>query len=197
VGGSLPDPLAKLIVGGKELIVTPVESNTLSPTWPNQTRANYRIALDASVVVEVWDSNAISDHPICTKKITDIHEDAIGGVLEINCNSGASVTLNVRPADPVIGLGFDYEVQGEGLVRVTRVVPESPASRAGLKAGAMITSIQGKPVKSLDALQVQSLVNSNSRSGLVLDYTLDGGSPKHVKVREGAIYLLSEEKPAG
>ncbi len=191
--GSAPDPLAKLIVNGKDIIITPVQSNTLTPTWPNQVRGNYRIPLGASVTVQVWDNNAINNHPICTKKVGSIHADAERGVLEVHCPSGAMVTLNVRPADPLLGLGFDYELMGNGVVRVTKVVPDSPAGRAGIAEGAKITRLQGKEVKDLDALQVQSTVNANSRLGLDMDIANADGTVKHVKVQEAAMYLLEEQ----
>ena len=35
------------------MLVTPVQANTFSPTWPNQKRANYRIPLGKPLVVEV------------------------------------------------------------------------------------------------------------------------------------------------
>lgn len=194
VGGSAPDPMAKLVVDGKDLIVTPVQPNTFSPTWPNQKRRNYRIPLGKSVLVEVWDTNALNNHPICRQKIANIHEEAHGGIVEVNCPSGARVVLDVRPADPVIGLGFDYELMGNGVVRVTRVVPESPAGRAGITAGAKITHLQGKAVKDLDALQVQSTVNANSRTGLEMDLAEGDGTVKHVKVREAAMYVLNEDR---
>src|SRR5258706_15147053 len=42
VGGSLPDAFAKLFVDGQVILETPVQSNTLTPTWPDQRKANYR-----------------------------------------------------------------------------------------------------------------------------------------------------------
>src|SRR5690242_4392131 len=43
VGGSLPDAFAKLYVDGKVILETPVQSNSLSPTWPDQRKANYHV----------------------------------------------------------------------------------------------------------------------------------------------------------
>ena len=63
VGGSAPDPFAKLLIDDKEILVTPVQANTLSPTWPDQKIGNYRIPRGTPVRVELWDSNAINNHP--------------------------------------------------------------------------------------------------------------------------------------
>ena len=55
MGGSLPDAFAKLIVNGKVILETPVQSNTLTPTWPDQKKANYHVPSGASAKVELWD----------------------------------------------------------------------------------------------------------------------------------------------
>ncbi len=194
VGGEEPDTFAKLIVDGREIITTPVQANTRAPTWPNQKRANYRIERGKSVVVQVWDANPITNHPICSEKIFNIQEEAGTAPIEIDCDSGAHVVLDVRPAQPVIGLGFDYELIGNGIARVTRVVRESPAGRAGIEVGAKFTSVQGKQIKTLDPLQVQSIVNSNSRTGLDLTLLSPDGKPKQVNVREAAMYVLADDE---
>src|SRR5690349_6700603 len=49
VGGSLPDAFAKLFVDGKVILETPVQGNTLTPTWPDQRKANYRIREGANI----------------------------------------------------------------------------------------------------------------------------------------------------
>src|SRR5262245_58658901 len=43
VGGSQPDAFAKLFIDGKVILETPVQANTLTPTWDGQRKANYRI----------------------------------------------------------------------------------------------------------------------------------------------------------
>ena len=42
----------------------------------------------------------------------------------------------------------DYAHQGEG-VKAESVVPDSPAARAGVRAGDVLLSLDGKPVNSL------------------------------------------------
>jgi hypothetical protein len=194
VGGEEPDTFAKLIVDGREIITTPVQANTRAPTWPNQKHANYRIERGKKVVVELWDANPITNHPICSERIVNIQDDAGAAPLDIDCDSGARIVLDVRPAKPVIGLGFDYELIGSGVARVTRVIKESPAGRAGIEVGAKFTSVQGKQLMTLDPLQVQSIVNTNSRTGLDLELLSTDGKPKQVSVREAAMYVLAGEE---
>src|SRR5689334_7709205 len=72
LGGSAPDPFAKLFVDDRETILTPVQTDTLKPTWPDQKHANYLISSAAKIRVEMWDSNALNNHPICLKKLRDL-----------------------------------------------------------------------------------------------------------------------------
>ncbi len=189
-----PDAFAKVLVDGRELLVTPIQANTRAPTWPNQKRANYRIPRGKSIVVEVWDADAINDYPICSEKIVNIHAQAGTAPVELDCDSGAHVVLDVRPAQPVIGLGFDYQLMGDGVARISRIIEDSPAGRAGLRVGSKFVSVQGKSLKTLDALELQSVVNTNSRTGLDLGVLSSDGSEKLVKLREAAMYVLVEDE---
>ncbi len=193
VGGSLPDAVAKLIVNKKELIVTPVHSNTLTPTWPNQKRGNYRIPLNADVRVELWDSNPINNHPICFERIRALHEQAsTEGPLEVTCDSGATVALLVEPARGRIGTGLFYEIRSDA-VFVTRVLSESPASRASLARGDQIVRIVGEPVRGMDEKRIRSLMNAHTSTGLKLTVRAKTGTEREVELRDGPLYPTLDE----
>ena len=186
----VPNAYAKLVVDGKELLVTPVEPGTNRPTWPNQTRANYRILPEQEVVVEVWDDTPLADQPICRERVLRLQQLAEGGQNQIDCDGGARLWVRVEPARAVMGAGFYYELRGSDGVQITRVLPQSPADRAGLRPGQRVTAIQGTPVDQLDALAVRSRINANIRSGLKL-VVADGGKSKEVTIAEGMIYPLA------
>ncbi|HSC89596.1 MAG TPA: PDZ domain-containing protein [Polyangiaceae bacterium] len=190
----VPNPFARLLVDEKEVLVTPTESANSRPTWKDQPRANYRIGDEQTVMVEVWDDIPIADRPICIARVVDLRRISEGGSNQIDCNSGARVWLEVKPARAVLGVGFHYEIGGSSDVKVTRVTPHSPAERAGLLGGMRIVAIQSKPVTSLDALEIRSLVNSNVRTGLELDIIEMSGRQRHVSLREGPIYPLAGDE---
>jgi membrane-associated protease RseP (regulator of RpoE activity) len=195
-GGAAPDPYAKLLVNGKEVIVTPVESDTLRPKWEEQVRANYRIKKGSAVKVEVWDKNAIKSRPICTENIKNLHDEAsTEHTFEITCESGAVVELVVEPAHGRLGLGLFYELHTEGAY-VTRVIEESPARRAGLAAGDEIQKVQGQDVREMEQGKLQSLINANATLGVELTVKRSEGAPRQVKLRDGAIYPLVGEPVA-
>jgi hypothetical protein len=192
VGGAAPDPFAKLLVNGKEIIVTPVESDTLRPKWGDQVRANYRIKRGSAVKVEVWDKNPINSRPICTEDIKNLHDEVnTDHPLEITCESGARVELIAEPAHGRLGLGFYYELRTEGAA-VTRVIEESPARRAGLAPGDEIVRVQGQDVLTMEDGKLQSLINANASIGVELTVRR-GEQSREVKLKNGSIYPLVSE----
>lgn len=192
VGGEAPDPFAVLRVRDKELFATPTQADTLAPTWPEQPRGNYRVSRGAPVKVELWDANPINNHPICFSKVSDLHEHAASGRLEIDCDSGARLSIVVEPAHGVLGLGLYYELRTDA-VYVTRVIRESAAGRAGLRKGVELLKIQGRPVKELDSDEARSLINANASVGLDLSLRFHDGTVRDVTLREDIMYPEIDE----
>jgi hypothetical protein len=192
IGGSAPDPFAKLFINDKVLITSPVQSNTLKPTWPEQKRANYRISKGSRARIEMWDSNELTNRPICMKRLEDLHDAATNGQLDVMCDSGARVTLIVEPAHARIGLGLYYELRTEA-VFVTRVIGESPAAREGIGRGDEILRIQGKEVKTMDEGEAKSLINTHAAGGVLLTIKRADGTVKDVTVKDGPIYPSVDE----
>jgi len=194
VGGSKPDPFAKLLIEDKEILLTPVQANTLSPTWPDQKLGNYRIPHGVPVRVELWDSNAINNHPICVESIGNILAEANQEQnLELRCDSGALIELVIQPAHAKIGLGLYYEL-GTDDVHVTRVVGESPAARAKLSRGDQLLRIQGRDVKGMDQASVRSLINSNVSTGVTFTVKRVGGAQEDITLKDGPMYPTIDEE---
>jgi len=194
VGGSAPDPFAKLLIEDKEILVTPVQANTLSPTWPDQKLGNYRIPRNTPVRVELWDSNPINNHPICVETIGNLlAETSNEQTVDLRCDSGATIQLVVQPAHAKFGLGLYYEL-GTDLIRVTRVVGESPAARAKLRRGDQVLQIQGHDVKGMDAETARSMINSNVSTGVTFAVTHADGSRADITVKDGPMYPAIDEE---
>jgi hypothetical protein len=193
VGGSLPDAFAKLLVDGKVILETPVQSNTLTPTWPDQRKANYHVRGGASVRVELWDSNPINNHPICVADLSDLRSQISSEApVQINCNSGAELKLVAEPAHGRLGIGLFYELRREEVV-VTRVLRESPAARVGLARGDQLLKIQGKTVKTMAEGEAQSQINANAATGISLLVRKLDKSEVELNLKEGAIYPMVDE----
>ncbi len=190
VGGGAPDPFVVVFLEDEELFRTEVQANTLHPQWSKQPSVNYRIPPRSQLRLEMWDKNTMQHHPICLAKFRDVQDDAFAGGRNITCNSGARIRLDVAPAKAKMGIGFKYEVR-KGEVIITRVFEESPASRAELKPGHQVVSIQGRAVSQMDEGEARSLINANTRTGVTLSVLERGGTTLSVTVKDGPIYPVA------
>ena len=191
-GEGLPNPYAILSIDGTEITRTAVEENTLRPTWPNQKRANYKMLSKTRLRIEIWDDHGLFPHPICLKEVQDLPNFLDMGEAEIDCDGGAQITFGVEPAHPRWGLGFYFELRSS-TAYVTRVIAASAAGRAGLKPGDQILSIMGKAVAQIDSGEVESLIRSNSTTGVELKISSSEGSAREVKLKDEAIYPLVDD----
>ena len=73
-------------------------------------------------------------------------------ILYICSNHAFAIPKSVKPW---LGIGIENHPRG---VLVTRELPETPAQKAGIKAGDVITSIDSKPMKS--AIELNTLIKS-------------------------------------
>jgi serine protease Do len=80
-------------------------------------------------------------------------------------------------------LGFASEPAPEGGLRVVKVGRESPAEKAGIKAGDMILRLNGKALKSREELQ--AAMNDLSAGDKVTFDLLRGGKPETITFRLG------------
>jgi hypothetical protein len=192
-GNAAPDPYAVLLLKGKVVIKTPVQSNTTSPTWSDAPAGNFRIKSHDLFRVELWDSNPLSDHPIGVKDHVSLGDDNVSnGKLEITFDTGAEIVLGVEPPRARYGLGFFYELR-VGEAYITRVYQESPASRAGIKIGDQIMQLDGRPVANMKEAELQGVINKPHQAGLSIQLRHQDGSKIKLDLKDGAIYPLYDE----
>lgn len=190
--GGGPNTYARLLWGKRKILETPIQAGTREPTWPNQTKSNVQIDAGAELTLQLWHDDPIKDHPLCHVTVRNLDSIREGGRNEFDCDGGARITLAVKKARAVMGLGFYYELRGSDGVRLTKILPRSPSERLGLSRGDQILAINGNPVSKMDGLQVQSTINTNSRSGLTLKLKSHSGT-RELKIKEGPIYPLQGE----
>ncbi|MFO0587950.1 MAG: site-2 protease family protein [Polyangiaceae bacterium] len=191
--GSLPDPYAKLIVNGAELFRTTVQSDTLTPTWPDGPHGNWEIPKGAKMRLELWDSSPINDAPIGVKDFAiPSPDELIEGKYRTELNGGGEITIAFEPAHPMYGLGFWFELRNDAAF-ITRFAPGSPAERAGIEKYEEILSINGKKVSSMSSGEVRSALNAVPVDGINLELKREDGSTVTVNLKEGPIYPTYEE----
>lgn len=186
--GKKPDPYAILLINEKEVFRTPVEKETLEPTWKNGPRGNLRIDPGDKLRVEVWDSNTISDKPLGIRDIgRPSDEFRLTRRIRVNLDAGGEIIIAFEPARAMLGLGLWYEIRTESAF-ITRMMPGSAAERAGLKPGDEILKINGKDVKTLGSDGVRSAFGAAGADGLQLVLRHEDGTVLDINVKEGAVY---------
>ncbi|HEY5955515.1 MAG TPA: PDZ domain-containing protein [Polyangiaceae bacterium] len=190
--GAAPDAYALLFIDEQEVLRTEVQPNSFHPVWSAATTFNLKVRQSSKVRLEVWDDNALVSHPICNEVVRDLPDAASVGTLEVECESGARATLIVEPPKARLGIGLFYELRGKAAF-VWRVVAESAAGRAGLKAGDQILSAQGRPVSSMGSGELESIFNGDARGGIELEIRTTVGEHRKLRVRDEPMYPVKGE----
>lgn len=181
-------PYAKLLVSGKELFRTTVQSNTLEPTWPDAPRGNFKIGPTDRLRLELWDSDPLNDKPIGAQDVGQPGEQQLmDKQIRVIFDDGGEVVLAFEPAHPVQGLGLWYELRTESCY-LTRLLEGSPAERAGLKPGDEVLKIGPREAKTMSADDVKSSFNAVPLDGLALTVKHAAGAVSDVTLKEGPIY---------
>ncbi len=186
-----PAPYGLLFLNGKLLLRTPIETDTLSPTWADAPAGNFRVKKDDRFRVEVWESGALADRPIGIKEIGMLDE-AVDREAEIECDSGVRVRMAFESAHARFGFGFHYELR-VGDAYITRVYEESPAGRAGIKPGDQIVALDGKPVAEMKGAQVERTMNGPHPEGLAMHVRHVNGLEGKATFKEGVMFPLFSE----
>ncbi len=183
-----PDAYLKLIVDGKVLWESPVVPDNIRPQFEASPPKNFAFPASTRMRLELWDKDGVSADPIGMYEGRALGDAIIGSNTTIKLEGGATITVKVAKPEPHFGSGIAmYEVRRRSLV-VLKVVPNSPAARAGLKADDHITSIGGKRVDELDEGQAESAMALAGQNGSELTVERNG-QYRQVKLDDGYVWL--------
>jgi S1-C subfamily serine protease len=118
------------------------------------------------------------------KALSDVFIDADN---TITLDGGATITLRLQKPEPRAGTGIaEYELRPNA-VMVRSVLPNSPASRAGLRDGDRILSIDGKAISRLSEAVADSALAlaSQKESKLVIQR---GEQKRTLKLDKGYVW---------
>jgi len=183
----LPDPIAKLFVNDIEVIKTDPSPKTINPTFVGSKHGNFPVRVGDKIRLELWDSDPLNNRAIGTGSARVSPEMLTDGGFTARFDMGGHVTLTIKPAKPVWGLGVWYEVRGKS-AGVTRLLDNSPAARAGLRKGDEIVAIGPTQVKDMTTDEVRSAMNAPPMDGLALTVRHADGATLNAKVKQGPIY---------
>lgn len=185
--GRLPNPYAKLIINDVEIMRTKPQTGTLTPTWPDAVRGNFKVSPADKFRVELWDGDLIGDKPIGIKDFRPTSDFVIGDQIRVEVGGGAEVTVAFQPAHAMFGVGLWYELRSDSAF-VSRLLQGSPAERAGVLPGDEIVSIGGKLVTSMTTNAIRTAMNSISKDGVAFVVRHEDGKSSSMTLKEGPIY---------
>jgi carboxyl-terminal processing protease len=88
------------------------------------------------------------------------------------------------------GLGIEVSMEN-GLVKVVSPIDDTPAARAGLKPGDLITHLNGEPVQGLSLQEAVEKMRGPMNSELTLTIRREGRDPFDVKLQRAMIKIQS------
>ena len=91
-----------------------------------------------------------------------------------------------------VGLGVVLKAQ-EGNLVILRVIPNSPAKRAGIRDGDRILAVDGKSTSTLSTDQAANLLQGEAGSAAELVVAAPGGTPRQVRVERERVEVPSVE----
>jgi PDZ domain/C2 domain len=183
---------AKLLVNGAELIRTPVEPDSLTPTWPKAPHGNYKIAPGDRLRVELWQTDSVNDKPLGGRDLGAMGDlQVLDGRVHVEMEEGISsssvVEIAIEQAHAVSGLGLWYELRSTGCT-ITRLLEQSPAERVGLAPGDELLKIGGRDANTMTVEELKSAFNAIPMDGLKVQVKHAGGSVSELVLMEGPIY---------
>jgi carboxyl-terminal processing protease len=90
------------------------------------------------------------------------------------------------------GIGVEVQVQDDGTIKIIAPIDDTPAARAGLKSGDVITAVDGKSVASNDDADSQGPLRGPAGSSLTLTIEREGvAKPFDVKLKRETIRVAS------
>src|ERR1700728_1937391 len=123
-------------------------------------------------------------------------ESAINGMLtSLDPHSNYLNTKNfddmkVQTRGEFGGLGIEVSMEN-GVVKVVSPIDDTPAARAGLKPGDLITQLDGKPVQGMTLPQAVEKMRGPINSEVTLQIRRAGQDPFDVKLRRATIKIQS------
>lgn len=186
----LPDVYVRIFRDDELVFETPTIDDTLQPEWNATLPRNFRIPPSRRLRIEVWDRDTVGSDPVGIYHHSGLPDNAVPDAdARIMLAGGSWLTLRVSAPRPHRGVGIDeYEVRPDALV-VVRVLPFSPAGRAGIEPGMRIVGIGEQRVSDLSAVQAASALSMAASRQEGLTVAGPDGMERYIELDRGYVWL--------
>ena len=153
-------------------------SAKLESTYPPETEASQTLPFDElrDFTEIFWRIKQAYVEPVSDKKL---FEDAIRGMLsDLDPHSGYMAKDEYKEFEEAttgqfVGLGMEVGMEN-GFVKVVSPIDDTPAQKAGIKAGDLIVKFNDKPVKGMTLADTVKLLRGELGSQIVLTVVREG-----------------------
>jgi carboxyl-terminal processing protease len=162
-----------------------------SPTDPAAKSAQFRLIGQAwDLIHEQYVDRASLDDTTLAYAAIGAVADAIGDTGHTSFETPADLAAEQAVlSGQYVGIGVALEPSSGGAV-VSRVFPDSPASRAGLKAGDLIVAVNGRDVTALTPTDLVGLIEGPAGSAVTLTIRpTAGGKSTDVSITRAPVTL--------
>lgn len=133
----------------------------------------------ADLTVKVVGASRAASPQIMNTSAEDLYravfEKALGDLDEFSRYAGTDLAnLHRALRDGFGGIGFEFTLTPDGNLKVTGVVPDTPADRQGLQVGDLITEIDGKSVAGLDRDEISRCLRGRVNTHVTLTMQRSG-----------------------
>lgn len=183
-----PDPFVRILIRDREVWQGPTTENNGHPVW--NASPNQNVILDRSerIRFEVWDDDGMASDPIGIYEGRALADAIVGADTILKLEGGATLTVRIDYPKPHAGTGIAlYEVHKTALV-ILEVLPNSPASRAGLAAGDQITAIDDRMIDELGRHRAETALALavQNQSELTVE---TAGKFRQLKLDQGYVWI--------
>ncbi len=189
-GGGEPDAFVRVYRGDELVFETPTLDDSRTPQWNATLPRNVHLPRDRSLRFEVWDRDTVGSDPVGQIRTNGLPVNAVPGAdARLLLEGGSYLTIRVAPPRPHRGAGIaEYEVRPDALV-VLRVIPHSPAQRAGLEPGQAIVAIGDQRVSAMSSAQAASALSMASHRQTPLTVRGADGQEREVELDRNFVWL--------
>ncbi|HUG36050.1 MAG TPA: PDZ domain-containing protein [Candidatus Limnocylindrales bacterium] len=189
-GEGLPDAFVRLYRGEALIFETETLDDTLTPEWNAALPRNVRLPPSERIRIEVWDRDTVGSDPVGIYNGQGLPATALSDAdSRIMLEGGSWLTIRANPPRPHRGLGIEeYEVRPDEL-RVLRVLPYSPAGRAGIEPGDRIVAIGDDRVSAMNDNQAASALSMAASRQSRLTVKDESGRERQVDLDRGFVWL--------
>lgn len=116
--------------------------------------------------------------------------DSLGDKHTMYFNEESKEDFDSELSGNYYGIGAQIQLTSEGTIKITKVFDDSPAKKAGLKAGDIFVSVDGESVDGKSSTEVANMLKSDTVKTATVVIKRDGNE-KTFKVTKENITLLS------